>query len=107
MFRAVAQLIAERKRHPHSVIALRLDIDTASQSKLPLRPARVVALQIVPDIFTILHAFVVVMNAIGEERRFGADLRIEPGEHKRADIITQPFGAEVWRRRTDDRGRRW
>ena len=31
------------------------------------------------------------LNTIGEECRFGADLRMKPGEDKRADVIAQTF----------------
>ena len=92
---AVAQLVSERKSHLYAIPALVFDGDIAGHPKLTSRPAGIVALQIGPDLFPILHAFIVVLNAIGEERRLGAHLRIEPGEYKRADIIAQTFLANV------------
>lgn len=38
------------------------------------------------------------MDAIGEEIRFRADVRVQSGEYKRVNIIAQPFRADVLRR---------
>src|SRR5207248_3415920 len=92
------------KCHPHSIITLWLDVDGACDPEVSLRPALIVALQIVPDLFPVHCALVVVLNAICKKIAFGANVPIESGQYKRGHIIAQSFRAELWRGRTSGQG---
>ena len=101
---AIAQSESQRKCHFHTVVALRFDINLACDPEVTLRPSLVIPFQVLPDLFTIHDALLVVLNAIGKKLGFGADVLIESGQDKRGHIIAQAFGAELWRGRTGSHG---
>ena len=95
MLVGVAQFESQRKSQSHLLITLRLDVNRACDPEVSLRPPLVVPLKIFANLFMIYGALVILLNAIGEELGFGADVPVEAGQDEGGYIIAQAFRAEV------------
>ena len=82
MFGAVAQIVSQRKCDLYSVPALLLNRNIAVEPKTPVRPARGIAQQIFANFFATQLTLIVILDLIGKEIAFRADMQIQPGSTK-------------------------
>src|SRR3982751_4642920 len=94
MFAPVSELETEWKRHPDSVVGLRLHIQFTRKPELPLRPALVIALEVTPNLFAVNFAVAEVFHTISKEPEFRIHIGIQAGEYKCGDVIAQPLPAQ-------------